>query len=75
MAKDPFRVTGEAAKALKTLRARKKAKFQVVGRVTGGKLQINKGRLRAFTKRMAEKDVYFVALNAPFKTRPLIGSV
>jgi hypothetical protein len=70
MAKRP---TGKAAKALRA--ARKHAPVSFVGRVVGGKVRIeNKKGLRAHAKKMADKDVWFVALNAPFKTRALVDS-
>ena len=71
-----FKVSRKAAKALKALAAEKpKPEFRVVGKVRKGKLEIDYGELSQFTKRLAKKDVVFVALNAPFKTRPLIGSI
>jgi hypothetical protein len=71
-----FRVSPKAAKALKALAAeRSKPDFRVIGTVKRGKLEIDYDKLSAFTKRLARKDVLFVALNAPFKTRSLIGSV
>ena len=76
MARGPFKVSKKAAKALKVLAAEKpKPKFRVVGKVKKGKLEIDYDQLTSFTKGMAKQDVWFVALNAPFKTRPLISSV
>lgn len=69
-----FKVSRKAQKALDSLTA-EKHKFRVIGKVKGGKLEIDNDELRDFTKRMAKTDVSFVALNAPFKTRALIGSV
>jgi len=71
-----FKVSAKAAKALKALAAQKpKPKFQVIGRVTKGKIEIDSNELSNFAKGIPKKDVVFVALNAPFKTRPLIVSV
>lgn len=71
-----FKVSRKAARALKALAAEKpRPEFRVIGKVKKGKLEIDYDNLRDFTKRLAKKDVWFVALNAPFKTRPLIGSV
>ena len=70
------KVPRKAKKAVKPLDiARPRPKFEVVGRVKQGKLEIDDNKLRAFTKGMENKDVWFVALNAPFKTRSLIGAV
>jgi len=71
-----FRVSPKAAKALRALAAQKpRPPFKVVGKVRRGKLEIDSGDLAAFTRARARKEVVFVALNAPFKTRPLIDSV
>ncbi len=71
-----FKVSPTAAKALKALAAEKPTpKFLVIGKVKKGKLEIDYNQLSAFTKGIPKKDVWFVALNAPFRTRPLIGSV
>lgn len=71
-----FKVSPKAARALKALAAEKpRPQFRVVGKVKKGKLEIDYDNLRDFTKGLARRDVLFVALNAPFKTRPLIGSV
>ena len=70
-----FKVSAKAAKALKALAAQKpKPKFQVVGRVKKGKLEIDSNELSSFAKGIPKKEVVFVALNAPFKTRPLVVS-
>ena len=71
-----FKVSPKAAKALKALAAAKpKPKFQVIGRLKKGKLEIDSTGLSSFAKGIPKKDVVFVALNAPFKTRPRIVSV
>jgi hypothetical protein len=70
-----FRVSPKARKALKTMAAEKpKPPFRVVGKVRKGKLEIDYDELSAFAKKFARKDVWFVALNAPFKVRQVIGS-
>lgn len=62
------RPTKTAAKALQV--ARKNAPVTVVGRVVRGKVRIeNRKGLRAHLKKAGEREVWFVALNAPFKTR------
>jgi hypothetical protein len=71
-----FKVSAKAAKALKALAAQKpKPKFRVIGKVKRGKIEIDSNELSNFAKGIPKKDVVFVALNAPFKTRPLIVSV
>lgn len=60
------KVLDEAKKTVSTVK--------VVGRVRGGVLQIDQ-RALAQVARKAKAGVSFVALNAPFKTRALTGSL
>jgi hypothetical protein len=44
------------------------APFRVVGRVKGGRLQIDKRELARVLANLPKAEIAFVALNAPFKT-------
>ncbi len=72
-----FKVSRKAKKALKVLATEgpQPPQFQVVGKVRRGQLQIDSKKLADFTKKIPKNVVWFVALNAPFKTRALTSSV
>ena len=70
-----FRVSGDMKKAIAA--AQKSVKtVKVVGRIkAGGVLEISEADLAAVTRKAGRQKVAFIALNAPFKTKALTGSV
>ena len=69
-----FKVSPKVAKALKEMAAEGR-KVKVVGQVRQGRLEIDYADLAAFGRKHPKSTISFVALNAPFKTKDLSGSL
>ncbi len=69
-----FAVSPRERKALE--QARKNVRtVQVVGRIRAGVLEINQAAIADVARKARSRKVAFVALNAPFKTRAIIGAL
>jgi hypothetical protein len=69
-----FKVSPSVTKALKQMAAEGR-KVRVVGEVKHKKLEIDYKDLAAFRRKHPKSTLSFVALNAPFKTKGLSGSL
>jgi hypothetical protein len=69
-----FKPSATVSKALKEMQKAGR-KVRVVGRVSGGVLQLNQAALAEVARKYPRANMAFVALNAPFKTRALTGSL
>lgn len=69
-----FKVSPGVRKALEQMKAEGR-KVRVLGEVKQGKLEIDYADLAAFRRKHPKSTLSFVALNAPFKTKGLSGSL
>lgn len=69
-----FKPSPKVEEVLKYARAKKRKVVQVFGQVKQGKLEIDYKALAKFSKGY-KKNISFIALNAPFKTKALTGSL
>jgi hypothetical protein len=69
-----FKASPAVRKALREMAAEGR-KVKVFGGVKRGKLEIDYTKLAAFREKFPKSTISFVALNAPFKTKGLSGSL
>jgi len=72
--KSSFKVSPKVARALKDAAA-EGCKVRVVGQVKKKNLEIDYKGLAEFSKKLPKSNIWFVALNAPFKTTVLTDSL